>query len=69
MRNYIVNKSIKIFFFFVGVYIKNRNFRLYLFRKYGKNNFFFVVVENKFVFLLSMNDKVIFMDLLIVNVK
>lgn len=71
MRNYIVNKSIKKIFFFVnvGVYIKNRNFRMYLFSKYGKNNFFFVVVENEFVFLLSMNDEVIFMDLLIVNVK
>lgn len=42
---------------------------MYLFSKYGKNNFFFVVVENEFVFLLSMNDKVIFMDSLIVNVK
>lgn len=71
MRNYIVNKSIKKIFFLVnaGVYTKNRNFRMYLSSKYGKNNPLLVAAENEFVPLSSMSDKAIFMDSLIANVK
>ncbi|XP_065921285.1 DNA-directed primase/polymerase protein isoform X2 [Magallana gigas] len=53
----------------MGVYTKNRNFRLYLSRKYGKNNPLLVAAENEFVPLSSMNDEAIFMDSLIANVK
>uniref|UniRef100_K1QM17 DNA-directed primase/polymerase protein n=1 Tax=Magallana gigas TaxID=29159 RepID=K1QM17_MAGGI len=53
----------------IGVYTKNRNFRMYLSSKYGKNNPLLVAAENEFVPLSSMNDEAIFMDSLIANVK
>lgn len=64
-------RVLRRFFFLAnaGVYTKNRNFRLYLSSKFGKKNPLLVAAENEFVPLSSMNDKAIFMDSLIANVK
>nr|XP_022315543.1 DNA-directed primase/polymerase protein-like isoform X2 [Crassostrea virginica] len=53
----------------MGVYTKNRNFRLYLSRKYGKKNPLRLAAENEFEPHSSRNDKTIFMHSLISNVK
>ncbi|XP_062611520.1 DNA-directed primase/polymerase protein-like [Saccostrea cucullata] len=55
----------------LGVYTKNRNFRLYLSSKFGKNNPLVVAQDNEFVPSTATKcyEKAIFMQSLISNVK